>query len=105
MVQVLFARQTDLDALESGLAGLEGLSPAIGAAILGNGTSWETVAQQSAIASLTNSTGGTADNTLATIGDTTAVDQGPALNDNLTELNDKLDAILAALRARGTIAT
>lgn len=52
-------------------------------------------------AAITNSTGGTGDGTLAAIGDTTAVDQGPALNDNLTDLHELLDEIRTALVAAG----
>jgi hypothetical protein len=62
-------------------------------------------AQEAAIASLTNSTGGSADGTLAAVGDTSTSDQSGPINDNFTELNGKIDAILAAMRTHGQIAT
>ena len=61
--------------------------------------------QQSAIASLTNSTGGTTDGTLAAVTDTSASDQSGPVNDNFAEVNAKVDAILSALRTHGLIAT
>jgi hypothetical protein len=61
--------------------------------------------QQSAIASMTNSTGGTADGTMAACGDTSTGDQSGVINDNFTEINAKLDAILAAMRTHGLIAS
>lgn len=62
-------------------------------------------AQGSAIASLTNSTGGSSDGTMSAVGNTSSSNEGPTINDNFTELNDKVDAILAALRTHGLIAT
>ena len=58
--------------------------------------------QGSAIASLTNSTGGTTDGTLAAISGTSA---DADLNNNFSELHTKLDAVLSALRTHGLIAT
>ena len=58
-------------------------------------------AQAAAIASLTNSTGGAATGDLVAIGDTSTSNEGSKINDNLTELNVKLDAILAILRPAG----
>lgn len=62
-------------------------------------------AQEAAIASLTDSTGGSADGTLVAIGDTSTSNEGSKINDNFTEINGKLDAILAAIRAHGLINT
>lgn len=59
-------------------------------------------AQQSAIASLTDSTTGTADGTLADVG---AAFAQATLNNNFADLAAKVNAILAALRAHGLIAT
>lgn len=58
--------------------------------------------QEGAIASLTDSTGGTTDGTLAAISGSGA---DADINNNLSELNDKLDEILVALRNHGLIAT
>lgn len=58
--------------------------------------------QGAAIASLTNSTGGTTDGTLAAISGTAA---DADLNNNFSELHTKLDAVLSALRTHGLIAT
>lgn len=60
----------------------------------------ETPTQQAAITSLTDSTGGTTDGTLAAISGSGA---DADINNNLAELNEKLEAILAALRAYGLI--
>lgn len=59
-------------------------------------------AAQSAIASLTDSTGGTADGTLA---DVTATPDQTIINNNFADLAAKVNAILAALRSIGLIAT
>lgn len=62
-------------------------------------------AQGSAIASLTNSSGGTASGDLVSIGNTSTSNEGSKINDNFTELNVKLDAVLSALRTHGLIDT
>lgn len=59
-------------------------------------------AQGSAIASLTDSTGGSTDGTLAAISGSGADSD---INNNFAELNSKVDAILSALRTHGLIAT
>jgi hypothetical protein len=59
-------------------------------------------AQGAAIASLTDSTTGTADETLADVG---ATFSQATLNNNFADLNAKIDLILAALRTHGLIAT
>lgn len=59
-------------------------------------------AQGAAIASLTDSTGGTTDGTLAAISGTSA---DADLNNNFSELHTKLDAVLSAMRTHGLIAT
>lgn len=69
-----------------------------------NGTSVLT-AQQAAVASLTDSTGGTADGTLAAVPSDTLVNNAAAANNNFADVNAKLDAILSALRSAGLIAT
>jgi len=62
------------------------------------------VVQPSAITSLTDSTGGTADNTLIDV--TSAGLADPAkVNDNFADLSAKVNAILAAIRSEGLIAT
>lgn len=58
--------------------------------------------QQSAVASLTDNTGGTSDGTLAAVSGT---GDDATVNNNLAELNGKVDAILSALRSHGLIAT
>ena len=104
-----------------------GTSPAQGAAIasLTDSTTGTTDGTLSAPAgsAITDSTGGTADGTLADV--SVSFNQGilnnnfadvaakinanvtdiATLNDNVAELNEKLDAVLAALRAHGLIAT
>ena len=60
------------------------------------------VLSSEAVAALTNDTGGTADGTLAVVGDTT-VNQAAVINNNLTELFTQLDAIRDLLVANGFI--
>lgn len=65
-----------------------------------------TVAEQSAITSLTDNTGGTADNTLANLADgSTYANDHAAIENNFADLAAKVNAILTALRAAGVIAT
>ena len=68
-------------------------------------TAWTALAyapaSEAAIASLTDSTGGTPDGTLDAISGSGA-DAG--INKNFAELHAKLDAVLVALRAYGVIA-
>ena len=62
------------------------------------------VANQTAGANQTaivNSTGGTRDGVLAAIGDTSATNQGAALNDNFTDLHTLMNEIRTALVAAG----
>lgn len=62
--------------------------------------------QQAAIASLTNNqSANTTDGTLEDIGDTTSADQSPSIERNITELNEKLNAVISALESHGLIAT
>lgn len=62
--------------------------------------------QEAAIADLgSNLTATTTDGTLEAIGDTSAGDESPAIERNLTELEVKVEAILTALRNHGLIAT
>lgn len=62
--------------------------------------------KQAAITSLTDNTGGSADNTLANLADgTTYATDHPAIENNFADLAAKINAILAALRAAGIIAT
>lgn len=65
---------------------------------------WENVlgSQQAAIADVTDSTGGTADSTLADVG---ATYTQATLNNNFADLAEKVNEILAALRAHGLIDT
>ena len=65
---------------------------------------WENLlgSQQAAIADVTDSTGGTADGTLADVG---ATYTQATLNNNFADLAEKVNEILAALRAHGLIAT
>lgn len=61
---------------------------------------------QAAITSLTDNTGGTADNTLADLADgSTYANDHAAIENNFADLAAKINAILAALRAAGIIAT
>lgn len=60
--------------------------------------------QQSAITSLTDSTGGTANDTLIDVA-TAAIADPAKINDNFADVAAKVDAILAALRTHGLIAT
>ena len=59
-------------------------------------------AQGSAIVSLTDSTGGTGNDTLVAIGATYNQDE---IRNNMADLSDKLEEVLAALRSAGIIAT
>jgi hypothetical protein len=59
-------------------------------------------ATSAAIASLTDSSGGTADNTIAAIGATYSQAE---VRDGLADLAAKVNAILAALRAAGIVAS
>lgn len=61
--------------------------------------------QQSAIASLTDSSGGSDDGTIAAVTDQSETTDNSVINDNFSELHTKLEAILTALRAHGLIAT
>ena len=65
---------------------------------------WENLlgSQQAAIADVTDSTGGTADGTLADVG---ATYTQATLNNNFADLAEKVNEILAALRAHGLIDT
>lgn len=66
-----------------------------------------TVAEQSAITSLTDSSGGSANNTIAPITNAAnagSADVGPTA-DAIADLAAKVNAILTALRAAGVIAT
>lgn len=66
---------------------------------------WEIIGREAAtVATLTNSTGGTADGILGACGDTTAVDQSGVINDNFTELRDKIDTLLTNLKAADIVA-
>jgi len=58
--------------------------------------------QESAISSLTDSTGGTTDGTLSAVSGTS---DDSTINNNLAELHTKLDLILVAMRNHGLIAT
>lgn len=71
------------------------LSIESGATITNAGT------QAGAVASLTDSTTGTADDTVADVG---AAFSQATLNNNFADLTAKLNAILAALRGAGLIA-
>lgn len=66
-----------------------------------NGTTVVTT-QQSAIASLTDNTGGATDGTLAAV---SGSGDDATINNNLAELNSKVDSILSALRTHGLINT
>lgn len=57
----------------------------------------------SAQAALTNSSGGTADGTIAAVGATNTGDRSADINNNFTELHTLLNAIRAALVATGII--
>ncbi|WP_431861385.1 hypothetical protein [Azospirillum sp.] len=70
-----------------------------GGKILANGT------QASAIVSLTDSTGGTANDTLAAVGATNGGDVSGVINSNFADLGAKVNAILAALRGAGIVAS
>lgn len=61
-----------------------------------------TVVPQAAPAALTNSTGGTADNTVAAVGNTTT-DQSTVINNNFADLAVKINAIRTALIAAGVM--
>lgn len=62
--------------------------------------------KQAAITSLTDSTGGTANDTLENLADgTTYATDHPKIENNFADLAAKVNAILAALRAAGIIAT
>jgi len=61
-----------------------------------------TVSQQGAITSLTDSSGGTADNTIAAVSGSGA---DATINNNFADLAAKVNAILAANRSAGVIAT
>lgn len=59
-------------------------------------------AEATNLAALTDSTGGTADETLAAVGDTTsATNQAPVINNNFADINAKLSAVIANLKAAG----
>lgn len=60
---------------------------------------------QAAVASLTDSSGGSADGTLEALPGSTTAANATAANNNFAEINAKLDAILAALRTAGIILT
>lgn len=62
-------------------------------------TGW---AQQAAIASLTDSSGGSTDGTVEAVSGSSA---DAAINNNFAELHAKLDAVLTALRTVGVIAS
>lgn len=62
-------------------------------------------AQGSAIASMTDSSGGSADGTIEAVPSDTLANAATASNNNFAEVNAKIDLILAALRAHGLIAT
>lgn len=61
--------------------------------------------QASAITDLTDSTGGTANSTLAAVGVTNTGDRSADINNNFADLAAKVNAILAALRGAGIIAS
>jgi len=61
--------------------------------------------QASAIVSLTDSTGGTANDTMVAIGATNSGDVSANINNNFADLAAKVNAILAALRGAGIIAS
>lgn len=54
-------------------------------------------ARGAAVVKLTDSTGGSADGTLAACGDTSASDQSAAINDNFTDVNAKLNLLIDRL--------
>lgn len=54
---------------------------------------------------LTDSTGGTPGATLNAVGDTSAGNEGPTINDNLASLNAKIDEIISALQSAGIMAS
>ena len=60
---------------------------------------------QAVIASLTDSSGGTANGVIAAVDDTTLASIKADIDDNFAEINVKLDAILAALRVAKLIKT
>lgn len=61
--------------------------------------------QASAIVSLTDSTGGTANDTLAAVGVTNTGDRSSDINNNFADLAAKVNAILVALRGAGIVAS
>lgn len=61
--------------------------------------------QVSAIASLTDSTGGSDDGTLSAVTDQSETTDNSVINDNFSEIHTKLESILSALRSHGLIAT
>lgn len=69
-----------------GMAGFFGASP---------------VAQQTAPESLTDSTGGTTDNTVAMVGDTSTTNQAGVINDNFAEVVEELNRIRTVLTNLG----
>lgn len=75
-----------------------------GAVIKGQASAGGAVAQASAIVSLTDSTGGTANDTLAAVGATNSGDVSGVINSNFADLGAKVNAILTAMRNTGIIA-
>lgn len=53
------------------------------------------------IAAVTDSSGGTADGTLAAVTDTSATDQSGPINNNFADLADKYNTLLANMKAAG----
>lgn len=58
---------------------------------------------QPTIAALTDSTGGTANDTLAAVGATDTTNQAAAINNNFADVGAKINAILTALQGAGIL--
>ncbi|CAO3403507.1 hypothetical protein [Azospirillum palustre] len=56
-----------------------------------------------AVASLTDSTGGSANNTLQAVGATNGSDQSAAINNNFADLSAKVNELIAAFKTAGLL--
>lgn len=74
------------------------LEIATGGKITNNGT------QASAIVALTDSSGGTADNTVAAVAATNSGDVSATINNNFADLAAKVNALIAAVHGAGITA-
>lgn len=70
-----------------------------------NGTQVVVGSQEAAIVSLTDSSGGTANDTITAVPSDTLGNVATAANNNFADVAAKIEAILDALRAYGVIAT